>query len=376
VLTVHQVNLQTLVGGGELYTRALTRALLDAGAGVRLYVRRDNAFWDTLEGSRAEIVRVADAHEISQRLPAARSLVLAQTLLPPDCAARLGATHYLTCFAHMPLHGRSAAPYRAYRSVLTVSQYCLDLLRAGGVAQAYPEPLYGTYDLDRPVAARITARSRYAWDRRKVRDRMMGWAEPLGALFEKERVYEKRAGLTLGIVSLLVPIKQFPALFSVLAPIIARHPLVWLEVFGSGGYAQVRDIRAALAPIAERVRWWGYQPSVQAVYPHLDYLMTGLPEKEALGLNAIEAQACGLPVLAPNAPPFTETVQHGTTGFLYQDPRRDGGAEFARLLDSLIHSTARPAPQLAGAHLAKFSYEALVGRARRLLQHFERELDR
>ena len=161
---------------------------------------------------------------------------------------------------------------------------------------------------------------------------------------------------------------QLPLLFSHLAPLIARHPGVRLEVFGSGGYAQVRDLRRAVAPIGDRVRFWGYQTNVTAIYPQLDYLMTGIAEKEALGLNAIESQACGTPVLAPDAPPFTETVLDGASGFRYRDPRQDNGRHFEQILDTIIAGRARPDPRIeARQHLAQFSYPALVDRARRIV---------
>ena len=80
-------------------------------------------------------------------------------------------------------------------------------------------------------------------------------------------------------------------------------------------------MRRALRPLGTRVRFWGHQHDVAKVYGSIDVLLTGLPEREALGLNVIEAQACGVPVLAPGAPPFTETVLPGETGWLYADPR-------------------------------------------------------
>ena len=116
------------------------------------------------------------------------------------------------------------------------------------------------------------------------------------------------------------------------------------------------------------MRFWGYQTNVGAIYPQLDYLMTGLPEKEALGLNALEAQTCGTPVLAPDAPPFTETVLEGASGFLYRDPRQDGGRHFKQVLDAIIGGRARPDPRVAAReHLAQFSYPALVERARKMI---------
>ncbi|MBV5277207.1 glycosyltransferase, partial [bacterium] len=75
--------------------------------------------------------------------------------------------------------------------------------------------------------------------------------------------------------------------------------------------------RRALRPLGDRCRFWGQQNDVRAVYAQLDALLTGLPEKEALGLNVIEAQACRLPVLAVDAPPFDETVADGITGWRY-----------------------------------------------------------
>jgi len=73
--------------------------------------------------------------------------------------------------------------------------------------------------------------------RRKARDRLLGSLQPLFGL-SKEPEYVKRPGLTLRVVSLIVPIKQFPLLFSSIATILARHA-VNLEIFGAGGFAQV-----------------------------------------------------------------------------------------------------------------------------------------
>jgi hypothetical protein len=58
----------------------------------------------------------------------------------------------------------------------------------------------------------------------------------------------------------------------------------------------------------------------------------------------------------------------GASGFLYTDPRRDGGQHFAATLDALLAGRTRPDPRIAAkAHLEKFAYPALVGRARGLI---------
>ena len=367
MLHIHHINLQPIVGGGEVYTRSLTRAFAEAGARVTLYVHPRVDFWDAARGGEVSVVRVADEQALLAQLPRERACVLTQCPLAPATVTRLAGEHRLAGFAHMPMVERSADNFREYALVATVSRYCVGLLNGQGLRHVYPEPVYGSAEPMRG-AGPIVCRSPNLADPNKLRDVLLGHLDKLAARLRASTAFARRPGLTLGIVSLITPIKQFPALFAILAPLLAQRPSVQLEIFGAGGYAQVRDLRRALAPLGTRARFWGYQGNVGAIYPQLDYLMTGLPEKEALGLNAIEAQACGTPVLAPAAAPFTETVQDGSSGFLYRDPRADGGEHFAGIVDAILAGRPRPDPRVAArAHLAQFSSAALTERARRLL---------
>ncbi|MFA4968410.1 MAG: glycosyltransferase [Sulfuritalea sp.] len=360
-----QINLQPHFGGGEVYTAFLCRALSQLGVPTRLLVHPRAAFWDRLGlPADTERIAVADAADLPRHLPAGPLWLLSHGPLPAELRGAM--PHRLrSAIAHMPVQGRDPAAFADHDRIYAVSGWVRDGLKAAGLP-AWDEPLYGVADLtDRPGGGKIRRSSRYDWDRRKGRDRLLGWIEPLAEMLRAHPAFERRPGLTLGIVSRLTPIKQFPLLFSYLAPVLARHPQVNLEIFGSGGYASVRDLDRALALLPPgQVRFWGQQGKVAAIYPQLDYLLSGLPEKEALGLNIIEAQACGTPVIAVHAPPFTETVTNGLTGFLYRDPRQDGGADFGRLLDELLAGRARPKPELADTHLAQFSFEAFVERLR------------
>lgn len=365
---VYQVNLQDQFGGGEVYTRFFTLALIELGYRVVLFVSRNADFWASLLPAGAELVRVSSGAEILQRLPQARSLVVTQTPLDAAAAQAVAQRHLLCGFVHMPLYERDPPGFSRYHLLLPVSRHVLDSIRQRGYDNAYSQPLYGVAE---PTHASggdaIFARSEYAWDRRKLRDRALGLAEPWWRKSRPSAAFKKRPGLTLGIVSRLTPIKQFPLMFGTLAPQIARHPQVNLEIFGSGGYASVRDLRANLAPILTQVRFWGHQPNVAAVYPQLDFLLSGLPEKEALGLNLIEAQHCGTPVLAVRAPPFTETVLEPQTGLFFADPREDRGAAFGGLLGRLLEGGARPDPRQARVHLERFSAAAFRERVAQAL---------
>ena len=366
--SVYQINLQNEFGGGEVYSRFFSMVLIDLGYRVVLFASRKAGFWDSLLPAGVELVRVDGAAEILRALPQAKSLVVTQTALDVAAAQWVAARHVLCGFVHMPLYERDPAGFRHYHLLLPVSRHVLDSIKGRGYSKVFAEPMYGVADPRRGASdGAIVARSEYDWDSRKLRDRLLGLAEPWWRRNQSVIEFDKRPGLTLGIVSRLTPIKQFPLMFGMLAPVIARFPRVNLEIFGSGGYASLRDLRLGLAPMLKQVRFWGHQPDVAAVYPQLDFVLSGLPEKEALGLNLIEAQYCGTPVLAVNAAPFTETVIDGQSGFFFSDPREDGGESFAQLLQRLLGGAARPDPRQAAAHLERFSFSAFRERVARAL---------
>ncbi len=370
-----QINLQPYFGGGEVYTAFLTRALAALGVTTRLFVHPAAGFWRNLDlPADTEFVAATGPAAVAAGLVLPAGWLIGHGPLPPpliDAARKKGAL--VTAIAHMPVQGRDPAAFAGHDRVFAVSAWVRDGLRAAGLP-AWDEPLYGVAQLSRPGGDGVIRRtSRYEWDRRKFRDRVLSWIEPAFEAIRPHPSYRRRPGLTLGIVSRLTPIKQFPALFARIAPALARHASVNLEIFGSGGYASVRDLSRALRPVADRVRFWGHQADVASVYAGIDYLLTGLPEKEALGLNVIEAQACGVPVIAPAAPPFTETVADGVTGHLYRDPREDDGADFDRLL-TVLETAPRLDPRRAVGHLARFSFEAFVGRLRPVIAWARSEL--
>lgn len=369
----YQVNLQRGFGGGELYTASFTRALEAAGVRSILFVDPAADFWRAHLPATAEVVPATAAQLIARLAALEQAAVLFHTPLRGAALEALhGARSRAVALVHMPWYDRDPAALQDYDLLVPVSRHVAGSLRAQGLERVYGEPLLGVADLRGREGRRegaIVAAPVYDWDLRKLREQLLRHLYPLWWRAQPLRVYERRQGITLGIVSRLATIKQFPLLFARLAPVLQRHPHVQLEIFGSGGYASVRDLRRALAPIADRVRWWGHQREVGAVYAQLDYLLAGLPEKEALGLNVIEAQACGLPVLAVNAPPFTETVADGVTGLLYADPRGDGGQGFGELLERLERAPFAIPPEAAREHLERFSEAAFASRVVRLARH-------
>lgn len=354
-----QVNLQTTFGGGEVFTRFLCDALTSLGWEVVLFVNAAAGFWEGMRISGVEIVRVESESAILESLPRANAFVLTHTVFSEQFARRVGENHVLSGLLHMPLYERNPAGLKYYKHLFGVSRYVIQSARERGYeSTVYPDPLYGVADL-KPrshVSPTLRATSSYDWDRRKFRDRLLQLLEPGVEPFIARDRFVRRPGLTLGIVSRLTPIKQFPLMFTMLADSLRKFPDVNLEIFGSGGFRTVSDLRQALAPVRRQVRYWGFQSDVGGIYPLLDYVLSGMPEKEAMGLNLIEAQMSGTPVLVVRAPPFTETVVADKTGYMFEDPRIDHGASFENLLGNLVSGhLRRPDPREQSEHLDRFT---------------------
>ncbi|MHB1619760.1 MAG: glycosyltransferase family 4 protein [Sulfuricella sp.] len=367
----YQINFSEVLGGAEIYTHFFSKALLAKGWETVLYVNKNVTFWSDMDLTGVELIPLAHKEDILTALPEKRSLFVTHTPVSGAVANMLRQNHLLAGIIHHPIYGGNGEPYRAYQLLFAVSRYVISTLDAANITHYYPHPLYGVADLDRlkkPDDTPITATPMYEWDKRKLRDRLLSIAYPIFWAVKPTRHFTKREGLTLGFVSRIAPAKQFPEMFEILAPILLKFPQVHLEFFGSGvGYSPVKKLKKSLAPIRQQVRFWGPQTNLHKVYRSMDFLMAGLPEREAMGLNILEAQFCGTPVLAINAPPFNEIVRDGGTGFLYTDPRQDGGKNFEALLGKLTASPAFPNPLEETQHLGFFSFNAFAERVEKAL---------
>jgi len=253
-----------------VYTAFLARGLAELGVATTLFHHPRAGFWPRLRlPAGTEFLAAADWDEMAARLPRERTWLLSHGPLPTALAARLAPQHLLTGIAHMPLQGGRTDRFDDYAMVFGVSDYVAAGLREAGF-RTWDEALYGVADFQRFAGAAsagpLRQASCYDWDRRKLRDRLLARLEPLVEPLRRRPAYARQGALTLGLVSRLTPIKQFPQQFALLAPVLARAPGVTLEVFGSGGYASVRDLRRALAPLGARARFWGQQEDVAAAY--------------------------------------------------------------------------------------------------------------
>ena len=123
----------------------------------------------------------------------------------------------------------------------------------------------------------------------------------------------------------LVAVKGVSSLLAAVARVAEAEPLVALILVGEGPLREELIAQAERLGIAERCQWW--QPVKHEKIPEMmsaaDILV--LPSQhEGFGLVALEAHACGLPVVAANVGGLPEIVADHRTGFLVEPGDVDG----------------------------------------------------
>lgn len=369
-----QINLRESFGGGEVFTALLARNLKSVGFESLLLYSHKALFWDLIDLGQSEKQSCKNIDDLFSMGINNNDLVVIQggVDVPLQIISALQEiSGAVVGYVHLPFKERSTLGFELYDRICPVSNYVRSTLLEHGLSNVHDEPCLGSSSFqalshsDQENHLQIMARSVYEWDKRKFRDRLFSWFEPLFLTCRRKIFFAKPKGVTLGIVSRIATIKQFPLMFSILAPIIAEFPDVHLCIFGSGGYSSIRDLKKELKILGKQVSFWGHQNDVQRVYSQIDWLLSGLPEKEALGLNIIEAQVMGIPVLAVDAPPFTETVCPGVSGIFFTDPRVDSGSSFRLALEKIVNGHIVLDREKLAVHLVKFSEAEFAERFKR-----------
>ncbi|HEX8803772.1 MAG TPA: glycosyltransferase [Acidimicrobiales bacterium] len=137
---------------------------------------------------------------------------------------------------------------------------------------------------------------------------------------------------------------------------------------GPGGPAEIERIAklAAALGVADRLRFADPQPHhlLSTYYRAADVVL--VPSRsESFGLVALEAAACGTPVVAAAVGGLRTLVEHGTTGFLVEG--RDPAA-FAAHVERVLHDPVLAADLAAhaAARARGYTWSTAAGRLRRL----------
>ncbi|MDO8463546.1 MAG: glycosyltransferase [bacterium] len=131
-----------------------------------------------------------------------------------------------------------------------------------------------------------------------------------------------RDGARLLSVGRLVPQKGHDVLLEAFVLLRDASPRMHLTIVGDGSQRHELEALARTFRITDRVRFLGMQRDLPVHYQRADILV--LPSRwEGFGIAAIEASACGIPVIASGVGGLREAIVDGETGILVppEDPK-------------------------------------------------------
>jgi N-acetyl-alpha-D-glucosaminyl L-malate synthase BshA len=142
---------------------------------------------------------------------------------------------------------------------------------------------------------------------------------------------------------------------------LQRHLPARLLMIGEGVELEPARHLAAELGIAERVTFAGALPRVERILAQLDLFL--LPsEYESFGLAALEAMACGVPVVSSRAGGIPEVIEDGVSGILCEvgEPARVAEAALDLLRDPARRASVAAAARRRAVEL--FPQERIITR--------------
>jgi len=357
ILSVHTCPLAALggkeTGGMNVYVRATARELGRMGVHVDVFTRSQNpGIRRVVElGEGARVIHLP----AGPQAPMPREVVhrhLPQFVAGVEAHRRAEGLEYDLIHAHYWLSGVAGLALRESWGVPFVQMFhTLGRLKnsvARTAAEVEPEIRLVEEQrvvrlADRIVAANVVERAHLAWYYGASTDRIA--VIPCGVdteLFRPLPRGEAKALLALPpdplllYVGRLQPIKGLETLLEAMTALDGAARL--LIVGGDqdepeNGHADYLRERVSLLGLGERVSFLGAQPQERLRLFYAAAEATVMPSYyESFGMVALEAMACGSPVIASRVGGLTTTVRDGATGFLVPEGDAAALAERAALL--------------------------------------------
>jgi N-acetyl-alpha-D-glucosaminyl L-malate synthase BshA len=162
------------------------------------------------------------------------------------------------------------------------------------------------------------------------------------------------------------PVKRIPDVLAVFDRVRKEIP-ARLLLIGDGPDRSLAERIARERGIEERTTFLGSVPSIETILP-VGRLFLLPSDKESFGLGALEAMACGIPVIGTSAGGLPEVVEDGKSGYLRPVGDVEGMAEAALSLlrDPQKHEAfSREARRRA---VEEFPQDAMVARYRKVYE--------
>jgi N-acetyl-alpha-D-glucosaminyl L-malate synthase BshA len=134
------------------------------------------------------------------------------------------------------------------------------------------------------------------------------------ALSEWARGLRRKGEALLVHVSNFRPVKRVGDVIEIFDRVLAEIPARLLLV-GDGPDRALAERLCREKNICDRVHFLGNVTAVETLLPACDLLLL-TSDRESFGLSALEAMACGVPVVGTDAGGLPEVVENGATGYL------------------------------------------------------------
>jgi D-inositol-3-phosphate glycosyltransferase len=376
-------------GGMNVYVRELTSALARAGVACDVYTRADRpdlpATVHVEPGFRVHHVEAGPRgplpkEELPALVPAFTEAVLDHQAKLDEPADAVHANYWLSGVAGHTIKHELGLPLLS--TFHTLARVKADAGRWEGEAAARADAEAAVNGCSDAVLAScaveaLQLEALYGADPARIE------IVPLGverAFFSPgDRAQARRAaGLPKGVplvlcVGRIQPLKGFDVAIRALGLLERQLPDAHLALIGGpsgqGGAAEERRLRVLVQAfgLADRVHLLPPQPHelLSTFYRAADVVL--VPSRsESFGLVALEAAACGTPVVASAVGGLTTLVDDGATGYLVE--QRDAAAfadATARLLTDPAHAARMG--RAAAARAARYTWPATAARLRRLV---------
>ena len=142
-------------------------------------------------------------------------------------------------------------------------------------------------------------------------------------------------GLRVGTVKLLEAKYGMEYLIQGFADFLQQYSgNATLSIYGKGSKKEELQAQINSLGMGASIKLMGAVPNneVPEIINQLDlFVLPSVLDSESFGVSAVEAMACGVPVIASDVDGFRETVEDGVTGSIIK--RRDSGAITQKLLE-------------------------------------------
>ncbi|HOA46958.1 MAG TPA: glycosyltransferase [Paludibacteraceae bacterium] len=199
-----------------------------------------------------------------------------------------------------------------------------------------------------------------ALETHKYTDKKIG-VIPFGVDMELFRPLVKKnetGQFVVGTVKSLEPIYGIDVLIRTFKLVVEANPdkPLRLEIIGKGSQEKSLKILAQNLGIADKVCFIGALPNNQlpTCYNRFD-VAVNLSNKESFGVVAIEAMACGCPVVVSDAEGFKEVVEDGRTGIVV--PKQNPAAAAVAIQKFIDNPLLRDEFGVAGIRRVKRYYD-------------------